>query len=230
MQANLGTNFISRANKRLILLMQKHATTDAFSAHIVPPEQKEDIAALQRVLTALKGAAETPVAAQQGPRSGGHVAVTSILPFAEHAAHAKGMLAMLKAAPAPLNAPQQAAPQQVPAAESTAATTREQQALEYLAMLKKTQDEFCGCAFTVPIMPPGDEPGQPVTINNFYFTMPISSTPVAAAAGDAEANTQAEHAAVLPQSVPILQADAIAAMICNMHARPWRCLLCDFPA
>jgi hypothetical protein len=101
MQANLGTNFISRASRRLILLMQKHATTDASSAHIVPPEQKEDIAALQRVLAALKGAAETPVAAQQGPRSGGHVAVTSILPFAEHVAHAKGMLAMLKAAPPP---------------------------------------------------------------------------------------------------------------------------------
>ena len=118
--------------------------------------------------------------------------------------------------PPPLHAPQQAAPQQVPAAESTAATTREQQALDYLAMLKKTQDEFCGCAFTVPIMPPGDEPGQPITVNSFYFTMPISSTPVAAGAGDAEANTQAEHAAVLPQSVPILQADAIAAMTCNM--------------
>ena len=121
MQANLGPNFISRAHKRLILLMQKQATTDASSAHIVPPEQKGDIAALQRVLTALKDAAEP---APQGPRNGGHVAVTSmLLPFAEHAKTAKGMLAMLKAAPIPPNVPQPAAPQQVPAAESTPATS-----------------------------------------------------------------------------------------------------------
>jgi hypothetical protein len=230
-QANLGPNFISRATKRLIVLMQKHTTTDASSAHIVPPEQKGDIAALQRVLTALKDAAETPVAAPQGPSNGGHVAVTSMSPFAEHADHAKAMLAVLKAAPVPPNAPQPAAPQQVPAAASTAATTKEEQALKFLAMLKKTQDEFCGCAFTVPIMPPGDEPGQPtITINNFYFTMPISSAPVAAAAGDEEANTQAERAAVIPQSVPILQADAIAAVICKMTPILGDVCFGDFPA
>ena len=82
---DLGPDFISRANKRLIVLMQKRATTDASSAHIVPPEQKGDIAALQRVLTALKGAAE------QGPRNGGDVAVASMLQLAEHAEHAKAI-------------------------------------------------------------------------------------------------------------------------------------------
>ena len=88
---DLGPDFISRANKRLIVLMQKRATTDASSAHIVPPEQKGDIPALQRVLTALKGAAEPPVAAQQGPRNGGDVAVASMLQLAEHAEHAKAI-------------------------------------------------------------------------------------------------------------------------------------------
>ena len=206
MQQNLGPNFVSRADKRLIGLIKKHATTDASSSHIVPP-----------------------VAAQHGPRNGGDVTMASKSPLAEllpaHTDHAKAMQTMLKAALVPPNAPQPAAPQQVPAAESTQ-ETRSQQAREYLDILKKAQREFSGCALTVPIVPPGHVP----VINNFYFTMPINSTPSAAAAGDTEANTQAERAAVIQQSVPILQADSIAAIIGKLTPVLGDVCFGDFPA
>jgi hypothetical protein len=62
------------------------------------------------------------------------------------------------------------------------------------------------------VIPPGHVPGQPPTINNIYYiTLPIAEIPpVAAAASDAAAGTQAKRAASMQQSVSIPHADVIA--------------------
>jgi hypothetical protein len=89
------------------------------------------------------------------------------------------------------------------------------------------------------IIQPGHAPGQPsptikpTTVNNFYIIMPIAeSPPVAAAASNAAAGTQAKRVASVQQSVSIPQADVIATILCQLAPVVPSGDLCfgDFPA
>ena len=121
MQVALGDKFISAAHRRR-LLNEKNQTADMPTAMQTPVSQT----------------AQQP--AQQGPRNGDDIAVASMLQFAEHARHAKAMQALVKAAPVPRSAQQPPVPQPEP----TAAADKLTEAAKFLAMLKKTQDEFDG--------------------------------------------------------------------------------------
>jgi hypothetical protein len=123
MQAALGDDFISAANRwRLLKLYEKNQTADMPTA-VQPP---------------VSPTAQQP--AQQGPHNGDDIAVTSMVQFAAHARHAKAMQAIIKAAPVPPSAQQPPVPQPEP----TAAADKLTEAATYLAMIKKVQDDFDG--------------------------------------------------------------------------------------
>jgi hypothetical protein len=120
MQHKLGDKFVNRDTRmRVFAAMQAENQPTAVQPPVSPTAQQS---------------------AQQGPRDGDDIAVTSMLQFAANARHAKAMQAMIKAAPILPSAQQPPVPQPEP----TAAAAKLTEAATYLAMIKKVQDEYSG--------------------------------------------------------------------------------------
>ncbi len=116
MQHKLGDKFVNRDTRmRVFAAMQAENQPTAVQPPVSPTTQQS---------------------AQQGPRDGDDIAVTSMLQLAAHARHAKAMQATIKAAPILPSAQQPPVPQPEP----TAAAAKLTEAATYLAMIKKVQD------------------------------------------------------------------------------------------